>query len=321
LLFRSLFAAALIAVGASSALAQDNYPSQTIRIVVPHPPGGFTDIIARLVAQRLQVNTGQTVVVDNRGGGGGTIAERFVATAPGDGYTLLVTGRDLLSRGEMHAKLPYDVDKDFRPVSLLAWSPLVMVVNPSFPASNLQEFIAAAKRTPGKLTYASGGVGTGAHVATEMLARETGMQLVHVPYRGPGQAATDVLGGQVPMMMMQAAVALPHIKAGKLKAIAVPGAKRLATLPDVPTVAESGVPGFNASPWFGIMAPGSTPQPVVEKVAAELRKAMSSPEVRNELVRQNAEPMGSTPEEFAALIRAETPRFRKLVKELDIRDE
>jgi tripartite-type tricarboxylate transporter receptor subunit TctC len=321
LLYRRSFLIASLAAAGLPAFAQDTWPTQPVHVIVPHPPGGFTDIIARLVAQRLQAASGQAVLVENRGGGGGTIAERFVATAPGDGLTLLVTGRDLMLRSEMHAKLPYDPDKDFQPVSLLAWSPLVLVVHPDFPARNLQEFVAQAKRAPGKVSYASGGTGTGAHIATELLARETGMQLVHVPYRGPGQAANDVLGGQVPMMMMQVAVALPHIRAGKLKALAVPGARRLAVLPDVPTVAETVVPGFSASPWFGIMAPGSTPQPLVHRVSAELRKVMQLADVRSELVRQNAEPVGSTPEEFAAVIRAETPAFRKLVKDLGIRGE
>jgi tripartite-type tricarboxylate transporter receptor subunit TctC len=318
---RCLCAALALVAAAAGAQAQDNYPSQPIRLIVPHPPGGFTDILARLVAQRLGANTGQPVVVENKGGGGGTIAERFVATAPGDGYTLLLTARDVMSRGEMHARLPYDPDRDFTPVSLLAWSPTVLVAHPSLAANNPHEFIALVRRSPGKISYASGGTGTGGHVAMEMLARDAGLQMVHIPYKGPAQAMNDVLGGQVPVTLVQVAVALPQIQAGRLKALAVPGSHRLAALPNVPTIAEAAVPGFDVTPWFGILAPGTTPKPVVQKLAAELNKVMASPDVRAELARTGAEAVGSSADDFAALVKKETPKWRRIVREANIREE
>ncbi|VCU68775.1 Tripartite tricarboxylate transporter family receptor [Pigmentiphaga humi] len=317
-MFKSVLFAAVLAAHAGAALAQD-YPSQPIRLVVPHPPGGFTDILARLVSQKLAEDRGWQVIVENKGGGGSTIAENFVSRANPDGYTLLVTGRDVTLRSALYDKLPYNPDKDFAPVSQLVWSPMVLVAHPSLPVQNFQQLVAAAKQSPGKITYASPGNGSGAHLAMEMLEAELGVNLLHVPYKGVGQATTDLLGGQVSLMFLQMAVALPQIRDGKLKPLAVPATRRASMLPDVPTVAEQGVPGFEVTPWFGIMTTAGTPPAVVNKLNEALVKAIQAPDVRKKLSEQGVEAVGSSPAEFTALIAKEAPKWKKLVKDAGVR--
>lgn len=318
-MFKQLLVAVAMAASASLALAQQNYPSQPIRLIVPHPPGGVTDILARLVGQKLSENSGWQVIVENKGGGGSTIAENFVAQAEPDGHTIFITGRDVTIRSSLYDKLPYDPDRDFAPVSQLVWSPMVLVANPSLQADDQKALIALAKESPGKIAYASPGNGSGAHLAMEMFAKAVGVDLLHVPYKGPGAATTDLLGGQVSLMFLQMAVALPHLESGKLKAIAFPSPQRSPQLPDLPTVAESGLPGFDVTPWFGIMAPVKTPRPVIDQLSAELVKVMHRPDVAEQLARQGVEAVGGTPDEFAALIAKESPGWKQVVKDAGVR--
>lgn len=316
---RRTFAAlltALAAVAGPAALAQDAYPAKPIRLVVPYPPGGFTDILGRLIAEKLQAGIGQPVVVDNKGGGGSTIGTGLVANAPADGYTLLLVAPDLaINESLMANRLSYDAHKAFAPVMQAAWSPMVLVSHPSLPAKTVAELIALAKAQPGKINFGSGGNGTGAHLALELFRSRAGIDILHVPYKGNGPATTDLLGGQVSAMFLQYAVARPHIEAGKLRVLATPSGKRSAAMPDVPTIAESGLPGFDVQPWFGVVAPAGTPAPVVNRLHAEMAKVMQRPEVRQKLASLAAEPTATTPKEFAAFIDGEITRWAAVVKE------
>jgi tripartite-type tricarboxylate transporter receptor subunit TctC len=282
---------------------------------VPYPPGGFTDILGRLIAERLQPALGQPVVVDNRGGGGGsTIGTAMVATAPPDGYTLLLVAPDLAINESLVSKLSYDTRKDFAPVIQAAWSPMVVVVHPSVQARNIGELITLAKSQPGRINFGSGGNGTGAHLALELFKTRAGIDLVHVPYKGNGPATNDLLGGQIAGMFLQYAVAKPHIEAGKLRVLATPSGKRSPAMGDIPTIAESGLAGFDVQPWFGIVAPAGTPEPIVQRLNTEIARVMQQPEVRTRLASQGAEPTTNTPREFAAFIDAEIARWAQVVK-------
>lgn len=317
-MFKQIFAGIALASAAAFASAQAPWPSETVKIIVAHPPGGFTDMLARLVADKMSGDGGQTVIVENKGGGGSTIGEHYVAQSKADGYTLLLTTRDTTIRHLLYKSLPYNPTRDFKPVSLLAFSPMALVANPSFPANTLDELIAMAKKSPGMITVASGGNGTGAHLAMEMFQREAGIELLHVPYSGVGPATRDLLGDHVSLMFAQIVTSLPQIRAGKLKVIAMPGSKRSAVLPNVPTMDELGMKGFNVTPWFGVMVPTATPKDVTEKIAAELKKVMNRKDVREELEKRGVDPEGNTPEEFAALIQRQQPKWDKIVKEVDL---
>lgn len=305
--------AAVLALVMSHAIAQD-YPSKPIRFVVPLPPGGFTDLLARAIGQKLTESWGQAVVVDNRGGGGTTIGTEIVAKAPPDGYTILLVPPDLAINPSLHQKLPYDAVKSFAPVTMAAWSPIILVVHPSVPAKSVNELIALAKSKPGQVHYASGGIGTGAHVSTELFKSMTGTDMVHVPYKGVGQAVTALLAGEVQLMFGQMPITLPHVKAGKLRTLAIASARRSPAMSDLPTVAEAGVPGFEANPWFGVAAPAGTPKEIVAKLSGEIVKILRMPEIRQRLSALGAEPAGSTPEEFAAHIKAEILKWAEVVR-------
>jgi tripartite-type tricarboxylate transporter receptor subunit TctC len=306
---------AVIGLATANALAQD-YPGRSIRFVVPLPPGGFTDLLARAIGQKLTESWGQTVVVDNRGGGGTTIGTEIVAHAPPDGYTILLVPPDLAINPSLYRdrKLPYDAVKSFAPVTLAAWSPIILVAHPSVPAKSVKELIALAKSKPGQLNYASGGIGTGAHVSTELFKSMTGTDMVHVPYKGVGPAVTGLLAGQVQIMFGQLPITLPHVKAGKLRALAIASAKRSPAISDLPTVAEAGVPGFEANPWFGVAAPAGTPKEIITKLNTEIVKILNMPEIQQRLTALGAEPVGSTPEEFAAHIKAEIVKWGQVVE-------
>ena len=300
---------------AAPTLAQDAYPSRPIRLVVPYPPGGFTDILGRLIADKLQDGLGKPVVVDNKGGGGSTIGTGLVAKALPDGYTLLLVAPDLaINESLLAGRTPYDARKAFVPVIQAAWSPMVLVTHPSLPARSVGELIAQAKAQPGKINFASGGNGTGAHLALELFKTRADIDVVHVPYKGNGPALTDLLGGQVSAMFLQYAVAKPQIEAGKLRVLATPSGKRSPAIPQVPTIAESGLPGFDVQPWFGIVAPAGTPAPIVTRLNQEIAKVMTQPEVRKQLAEQGAEPMTSTPQQFAAFLDSEIVRWANVVK-------
>lgn len=300
---------------AGSAAAQTSYPNKPIRFVVPYPPGGFTDILARIVGQKLTESWAQPVMIENRGGGGSTIGTDIVAKAPPDGYTILMVAPDLAINPGLYLKLPYDTVKDFAPVTLVAWGPMVLVVHPSLSAHSVKELIALAKSEPHPLNYASGGNGTGGHLAMELFKTMAGVNMVHVPYKGIGPASNDLLGGQVSLMFLQMAVARPLILAGKLRALAVAGGQRSQAMPELPTVAEAGLPGFDVNPWFGIITRAETPKDIVAKLSTEIGKIMRLPEVKERLSSQGGEPVTDTPEEFAAFIKAEIVKWTKVIKE------
>ena len=297
-------------------LAQaDAYPSKSIRIVVPFPPGGATDIAARLIGTKLSERWKQPVVVENKPGAGGNLGSDIVAKAPPDGYTLVmgVTGSHAINTS-LYSKMPYDPVADFEPITQVAVVPNVVVVHPGVPAATLAELVALAKKEPGKLNYASLGNGTAAHLTMEMFKTAAGIDLAHIPYKGSAPAVADLLAGQVQVMVDGLPSALPHVKAGKLRALAVTSAKRSAAAPDLPTIAESGYPGFFADAWSGLFAPKHTPKPIVDKLAAEVQRILDLPDVRERLASLGAEPVGSTPAEFAGHVRREIDKWSRVVK-------
>ena len=306
--------AALLAVFAQNAFAQA-YPTHSIRLVVPFPAGGTTDILARAAAQKLSESLGQAVVVDNRPGAAGNIGADLVAKSAPDGYTLLMgtVGTHAINPS-LYAKMPYDHVKDFVPVVLVAGVPNVLAVYPAFPVNSVAELIALAKSKPGTINFASSGSGTSIHLSGELFKTMAGVDMTHIPYKGSSPALTDLMGGQVQIMFDNLPSSLPLIKAGKLRAIAVTSLKRAPALPDVPTISESGLPGFEASSWFGVLAPAGTPAPIVAKLNADVNKWLQSPEAREQLLAQGANAAGGTPEQFAAHIRAETEKWAKVVK-------
>jgi len=317
--FRSLALVACSAfalLGAPSALAQAPFPTKPVRLVVPFPAGGTTDILARAAAQKLSETLGQQVIVDNRPGAGGNIGAELVAKAQADGYTLLMgtVGTHAINPS-LYAKMPYDHVKDFAPVILVAGVPNVLVVNPDLPFKTVADVVAYAKANPGKLNFASSGSGTSIHLSGELFKVMAGVQMTHVPYKGSAPALTDLIGGQVQLMFDNLPSALPQIKGGKLRAVAVTSTTRAAALPDVPTVAESGLPGFESSSWFGILAPAGTPKDIIAKINTDVQKWLSTPEAKEKLLGQGAIAAGGSPDDFAKHIQAETAKWAKVVKE------
>ena len=298
----------------ATAQGATDFPSKPIRIVVPFPAGGATDAAARLVATQMSEKWGQPVVVDNRAGAGGNVGSDLVAKSAPDGYTLVmgVTGSHAINTS-LYSRMPYDPVADFVAISQVAVVPNVLVVHPSVSAKNLDELVALARREPGRLNYASLGNGTAAHLGMEMLKSAAGIDVTHVPYKGSAPAVTDLLAGQVHMMVDGLPSALPHIKAGKLRAIALTSLHRAPSLPELPTIAER-YPGFYADAWSGLFAPKGTPQPVVDKLSAEVQRILKLPEVREKLAALGAEPVGSTQAEFAAHVKREIDKWAKVVK-------
>ena len=314
-LLRRFALGATLAIVAAWASAQA-YPVKPIRIVVPFPPGGATDILARDVAQKLTEAWGQQVIVDNRPGAGGNIGSELVAHSAPDGYTLeMGTVGTHAINASLYAKMPYDHVKDFAPVILVAGVPNVLVVNNAVPANSVAELIAYAKANPGKLNFASSGNGTSIHLSGELFKVMAGVQMTHIPYKGSAPAMQDLLGGQVQLMFDNLPPSLPQIKGGKLRALAVTSSTRAPALPDVPTIAESGLPGFEASSWFGILAPAGTPPAIIAKVNAEVNKWLGSPEGKEKLAAIGANAAGGSPEDFARHIQTETAKWAKVVKE------
>ena len=310
------FAASLAAALAPAAVGQPAFPTKPIRIVVPFPPGGTTAILARAAAQKMTEAWKEQAVVDNRPGAGGNIGAELVARSPADGYTLLMgtVGTHAIN-ASLYAKMPYDHVKDFAPVILVAAVPNVLVVHPSLPVHSVAELIAYAKANPGKLNFASSGSGTSIHLAGELFKVMAGVQMTHVPYKGSAPAIADLVGGQVQLMFDNLPSALAQIKAGKLRALAVTSAQRAAALPDAPTIAESGLPGYEASSWFGLLAPAGTPADVVAKINGEIARWLASPEAKEKLSSQGAIAAGGTPEDFARHIAAETAKWQRVVRE------
>ncbi|HZN26932.1 MAG TPA: tripartite tricarboxylate transporter substrate binding protein [Burkholderiales bacterium] len=304
----------LAALAPTNAAAADAYPSRPIRFIVPFPPGGGNDIVGRLVAVKLGERLGQQVVVDNRGGAGGTVGTDITAKAPPDGYTLLVNNISLAVNHTLFTKLPYDTLKDLAPVSLIGRQPNVVVVHPGLPAKSMRELLDLARAKPGQLNYGSGGNGTASHLATEMLKLMTRTDIVHVPYKGLGPALTDLIGGRLEVIISTLASALPQLKAGKLRPLAVTTARRSSFFPDLPTMHEAGVKGYEFSTWYGLLVPAGTPQAIVDRLNQETRKAVGTPAVAEQFVAQGLEPAASSPHEFGAYLRSEVAKWGKVIR-------
>jgi tripartite-type tricarboxylate transporter receptor subunit TctC len=318
----SAWACCVLATAAAPVMAQGTWPSKTVTIVVPFPPGGGTDIGARAVAEQLSLRWGQPVVVENKGGAAGQIGADFVAKAKPDGYTLLMgnIGTQAINPA-LYPKLPYDPDAAFAPVSLVAELPLAMMVNPNVPANNVNELVALARSTPGKLAYSSSGAGGGPHLAAELFKDATGTFIVHVPYRGGGPAVADLLAGHVQLSFMTVMEASGHLKSGKLRALAVTSDKRVGALPAVPTLAEAALPGFNSISWIGLLAPAGTPKDLVEKISSDVRAVVSSEKIQSRLTGLGAVPAGSTPAEFERLIASDRKRYGQIIRDRKISTE
>jgi len=313
---------ALLAALPVAAQAQEPFPNEAVKLIIPFPPGGPTDLVARAMARDMAADWRQSVVVDNRAGGNGFPAAEFVARARPDGHTLFMPffGTLVVNPG-LYASLPYDPVRDFAPITTIATLPLMLVVNPASPLRTLDDVIAEAKRRPGALTYASGGIGQGAHLAGALLAKMAGIQLTHVPYRGNAPAVADVIAGHVTMIFDGMATSLPHVRDGRLRAIAVSTPQRASAMPELPAVAELGLPGFDVGSWFGLLAPAGTPAPVIDRINVEVRGIMERAPFRRLLADSGLEPMPCSPEEFAALIVSETRRWTQLIREAGIRLE
>lgn len=316
-------ASTVLAQPAQPGAAAGGYPNKPIRLVVPSAPGGGTDIVARLIAQGLTESWGQTVVVDNRGGAGGIVGVTMVAkgSAP-DGYTMLLGSVGHLSFAPaIRRNLGYDSQKDLTPITLVANQPFVLATSPSLPVSSMKELIALAKSRPGTLRYGSGGSGTASHLGTELLQLTAGISLLHVPYKGTGPGLAALMSGEIQVLLVGLSAVLPHIRSNRLKALGVTGAKRSRVAPEIPTVAEAGVPGFEFDVWYGMMFPGGTPRAIVMKANAEIARLLKSPALSERYSAGGMEPLSSTPEAFADLIKRELPRWHRVVKEAHIRVE
>jgi len=311
----------LFLLGMTAAIAQ-SYPSRPVRLVVPFPPGGPSDIVARVYSQRVGEGLGQQLVMDNRGGAGGAIGSELAARAAPDGYTLLqATAGTMAINPALNPKLPYAPSKDFIAVSQLATTPYILIVNPAVPARSVKEFVALAKAKPGQLNFASGGIGTTNHFAAELFKLSAGISMVHVPYKGTGVALNDLFAGQVQLMFMNLLPALPQVKNGKVRGLGVTSARRSQAAPDIPTIAESGLPGYETTGWHGWVAPAKTPAAIVKRLHAEIAKASQHPELRQVLEAQGTEVIGNTPEAFAVVLRDETVKWAKVVKPAGIKPE
>jgi tripartite-type tricarboxylate transporter receptor subunit TctC len=319
LVVAALCVAAVLQSGAALAQA---WPAKPIRLMVPFPPGGSTDIVARIVAQKLGERLGQSIVIENRGGAGGTIGTALVAKSAPDGYNLGIasTSTHVVAPG-VYAKLEYDPVKDFAPVGLMAISPYLLVVNPSVPAKSVQELVALAKAQPGKLNYASAGIGSTTQLAMEMLKAASGTYVLHIPYNGNGPAGTAVVAGQVDILFGSLPALLTFAKSGRVRALAVGTPKRSPSLPDVPTVAESGYPGFDASLWLAIVAPAGTPQPIIERLNKELNTLVAAADTREAFDKAGTEPLTGTPADLAAMIRDGVPKYAKIIKAAGVKPE
>ncbi len=316
---RACLLACALAAGNALAQAPTPYPSKAVHWVVPFPPGGAMDVIARTLGERMSASMGQPVLIENRPGAGGNIGSEVVARSAPDGHTLMIVSIGQAVNPSMYPKMTFDPQRDFEPVSLLAVVPNMLVSHPSLPAKTVREVIELARARPGSLTYASAGNGTSIHLAGELFASMAKVDMVHVPYKGSGPAVTDLVGGQVQLMFDSITSALPHVKGGKLRAYAVTTAKRSRTLPDLPTIAEAGLPGYDLSPWFATFVPAKTPRPVVERLNAEMLRALKLPETLQRFDAIGAEPVGGTPEDLAAHLKRETERWSRIIRERGIR--
>lgn len=315
----SIMSFALLALVCISGAVAQTYPSKPVRMIVAVPPGGPADTLARLVGPRLSEALGQTVVIDNRPGANGIIAYETAARATPDGYTFVAVAAGVAINPSLYRSVPYDPIKDFAPITLGITVPNILVVHPSVKASSVRELVALAKATPGKLTFASAGNGTSGHLALELFRQTTGIDVIHVPYKGGGPALADVMGGQVQALFSIALAATPQIKAGRLRALAISSARRSPVAPDLPTVAELGLPGFEVVGWFGWLAPAKTPPAIVDKLHTEIVKVLTMPEVSQRLLSQSTEPVGNSPAQFAAFIKSEHAKWGKVIRDANVR--
>ncbi|MBI3714677.1 MAG: tripartite tricarboxylate transporter substrate binding protein [Betaproteobacteria bacterium] len=321
---KRIFAASLAALAALvavclPAVAEDKWPSKPIKYIVPFPPGGTTDILARLIGAKLATALGQPVLVDNKPGAGGNIGSDFVAKSAPDGYTIL--GGTISSHAinvSMYKQMPYDPIKDFQAVTLIGTNANVLIVDPKLAAKNVKELIAMAKAKPGSMSFASAGNGTSQHLSGELFKAMAGLDMVHIPYKGSAPAISDVMGGQVPMMFDTTVVAAPHIKSGNVRALAVTSAKRVKGLDTIPTMAEAGVPGYELVSWQGVFAPAGTPKDIVKRLQSEIVKILAMPDIRERLDALGVEPVGNTPEEFSVFQKAEITKWAKVIKDAHI---
>ena len=313
-LIARLSAGLLAAAFAAPALAQ-SYPAKPVRIVVPYPPGGPNDIVARTVGQKLSEQLGQPVIVDNKPGASGNIGAESVAKSPADGYTLLLLTTGHTINPSLYPKLGYDLEKDLAPVTQLTAGPMVVVANPSLPAKNIKELISLAKAKPGSLNFGSAGNGSSTHLAPELFSSMAGIKMNHIPYKGSAPALTDLMAGQIQVAFDFMISAMPHVKSGKIKALAVTSTTRSPAAPDLPTVAESGVPGFEVIGWNGLVVPARTPKDVVAKLNAELKKALDQPDAKERFAAQGFSATWTTPEKFGAYIESEHAKWAKVVKD------
>ena len=319
-LFARMTIASLSLLLAGSALSQ-NYPTKPVKVVVGYAAGGAVDVVARTIGQSLQTSLGQPFVVENKPGAGTNIAVKSVITAEPDGHTLMMAANALAANMSLYKPQPFDAEKDLVAVSLIGRVPVVIAANPSVPYANIKQLIEAAKGKPNSIAYSSPGNGSTPHMAIELFARAAGIDLQHIPYRGGSPAITDTIGGQVPLVAVNALEVLPHAKSGKLKVLAVLSPNRSANFPEVPTIAESGYPGFEASVWYGLVAPAATPKPIVAKLHVEVQKALQTPEVRQRMSAVGGEVVPGSAEMFTHLIRSERVRYEKLVREANIQPE
>lgn len=311
----------LFALAPLGGLAQDAYPSKPIRIIVAYPAGGANDIVARAIGQELAQDLGQAVVIENRSGAAGTIGADAAAKSPPDGYTLFMAAGAHTLAPSLHAKLPYDIVRDFAPVSLAALGTYLLVVHPSVPAKSVQELIELAKAKPGALNFASSGAGAPPHLAGVMFQKLAGVTLNHVPYRGDTPAITDLMAGHVQLAFLSIQPLIPQVKAGTLRALAITSGKRSAAVPDLPTVAESGLPGYDIGTWWGLLAPAETPRPIVDRLATAMRKATAAPSVKERFAAGGNVAQSNSPEEFAAMIKSEVGRYRELASAAGVKPE
>ncbi len=321
----SILVAALAVLGgfAQSAAGQPKYPDKPVRMVVPAPPGSAPDILARLVGQKLGESWGQPVVIDNVVGASGNIGTDRVAKAAPDGYTLLFNtiGPIAVNVTLFGDKLPYDPQKDLAPVSLVTKMPNLLTVNPKVPVNNLREMIALARKEPGKLRYGTAGAGTTQHLSGELLNTLEKITLVAIPYKSSAQMTTDAIGGQIEVLFHNAQVLIPHVKAGTLRPIAITSAKRSPALPDIPTMAEAGVPGFEITAWFGVMCPAATPPALIQKISADVQRAVAMPDIRDRILADASEPVGNRPEEYAAFINSEVVKWRAVIRQANMKPD
>ena len=309
--------ALMLACGAGWA---QGYPAKTVRVIVPYPPGGGTDTIARPLAQKLTESFGQQVIIDNRGGAGGNVGMELAARAAPDGYTLVIgLTAQLAVNPALYRKLPYDPVKDYEPITLIGAGAYLLVVHPSLPVKDVKELVVLAKARPGQITYASSGNGSGGHLCMELFKTMTGTNFVHVPYKGGGPALVDTLAGQVQVLFTPPVSATQHVQSGRLRALAVSTVRRSSGMPDLPTIAESGVPGYDSGVWYGVLAPAGTPREIVMRVNGDVVKALQQPDFRTMLIANSIDPIGSSPEVLAQFIRIEMAKWAKVVRDADVR--